>query len=194
MKRSSTLRSLSALAVVGALTLSACSDDGNDDATPVATDPAPAETDPADPEAPASDPDIVEIAATTEGFSTLVAAVTAAGLVETLQGEGPFTVFAPTDEAFAALPDGLLDSLLEPENSELLTRILTYHVVAGDVRSGDIEPGTVATVEGSEVTLDTADGVTVDGANVIQADIVASNGVIHVIDAVILPADIAESL
>ena len=191
MKRSTTLRSLSALAVVGALTLSACGDDANDDAAPVATDPVPAE---ADPEAPISDPDIVEIASTTEGFSTLVAALSAAGLVETLQGEGPFTVFAPTDEAFAALPDGLLDSLLEPENSELLTRILTYHVVAGDVRSGDIEPGPVATVEGSEVTLDTADGVTVDDANVIQADIVASNGVIHVIDAVILPADIAESL
>ena len=191
MKRSTTLRSLSALAVVGALTLSACGDDANDDAAPVATDPVPAE---ADPEAPISDPDIVEIASTTEGFSTLVAALSAAGLVETLQGEGPFTVFAPTDEAFAALPDGLLDSLLEPENSELLTRILTYHVVAGDVRSGDIEPGAVATVEGSDVTLDTADGVTVDGANVIQADIVASNGVIHVIDAVILPADIAESL
>ena len=191
MKRSTTLRSLSALAVVGALTLSACGDDANDDATPVATDPVPAE---ADPEAPMEDPDIVEIASTTEGFSTLVAALSAAGLVETLQGEGPFTVFAPTDEAFAALPDGLLDSLLEPENSELLTRILTYHVVAGDVRSGDIEPGPVATVEGSEVTLDTADGVTVDDANVIQADIVASNGVIHVIDAVILPADIAESL
>jgi uncharacterized surface protein with fasciclin (FAS1) repeats len=191
MKRSTTLRSLSALAVVGALTLSACGDDANDDAAPVATDPVPAE---ADPEAPMSDPDIVEIAATTEGFSTLVAALSAADLVETLQGEGPFTVFAPTDEAFAALPDGLLDSLLEPENSELLTRILTYHVVAGDVRSGDIEPGAVTTVEGSDVTLDTADGVTVDGANVIQADIVASNGVIHVIDAVILPADIAESL
>ena len=191
MKRSTTLRSLSALAVVGALTLSACGDDANDDATPVATDPVPAE---ADPEAPMEDPDIVEIASTTEGFSTLVAALSAAGLVETLQGEGPFTVFAPTDEAFAALPDGLLDSLLEPENSELLTRILTYHVVAGDVRSGDIEPGAVATVEGSDVTLDTADGVTVDDANVIQADIVASNGVIHVIDAVILPADIAESL
>ncbi|TVR26004.1 MAG: fasciclin domain-containing protein [Ilumatobacter sp.] len=191
MKRSTTLRSLSALAVVGALTLSACGDDANDDAAPVATDPVPAE---ADPEAPISDPDIVEIAATTEGFSTLVVALSAADLVETLQGEGPFTVFAPTDEAFAALPDGLLDSLLEPENSELLTRILTYHVVAGDVRSGDIEPGAVATVEGSDVTLDTADGVTVDGANVIQADIVASNGVIHVIDAVILPADIAESL
>jgi uncharacterized surface protein with fasciclin (FAS1) repeats len=193
MKRSNTFRSLSALAVVGALTLSACGDDGNDDATPV-TEPAPAATDPADPEAPMADPDIVEIASTTEGFSTLVAALAAADLVGTLQGEGPFTVFAPTDDAFAALPDGLLESLLEPENSELLTRILTYHVVAGDVRSTDIEPGTVATVEGSEVTLDTENGVTVDGANVVQADIVASNGVIHVIDAVILPADIAETL
>jgi uncharacterized surface protein with fasciclin (FAS1) repeats len=193
MKRPNSFRSLSALAVVGALTLSACGDDGNDDATPV-TEPAPAVTDPADPEVPTADPDIVEIASTTEGFTTLVAALGAADLVETLQGDGPFTVFAPTDEAFAALPDGLLESLLEPENSELLTRILTYHVVAGDVRSTDIEPGTVETVEGSEVTLDTENGVTVDGANVVQADIVASNGVIHVIDAVILPADIAETL
>jgi uncharacterized surface protein with fasciclin (FAS1) repeats len=193
MKRPNSFRSLSALAVVGALTLSACGDDGNDDATPV-TEPAPAVTDPADPEVPTADPDIVEIASTTEGFTTLVAALGAADLVETLQGDGPFTVFAPTDEAFAALPDGLLESLLEPENSELLTRILTYHVVAGDVRSTDIEAGTVETVEGSEVTLDTENGVTVDGANVVQADIVASNGVIHVIDAVVLPADIAETL
>lgn len=138
--------------------------------------------------------DIVEIASTTEGFGTLVTAVSAAGLVETLQGDGPFTVFAPTDEAFGALPDGLLESLLEPENSELLTRILTYHVVAGDVRSGDISPGAVETVEGNTVELATDDGVTVNDANVVQADVVASNGVIHVIDAVILPPDIAAQL
>lgn len=179
-------RTLSAVAVVSALALAACSDDGNDAATTT----APA-TEMPDGETQA---DIVTIASTTEGFTTLVAAVQAAGLVETLQGEGPFTVFAPTDEAFAALPDGVLDSLLLPENLETLTRILTYHVVAGEVMSSDITPGEVPTVEGSNVALDTADGVTVNGANVTVADVDASNGVIHVIDAVILPEDIAASL
>jgi uncharacterized surface protein with fasciclin (FAS1) repeats len=192
MKR---FRYVSALAVVGALALAACGDDSNNDATAPETAP-PTETDASGDdmtgdEAPG---DIVTVASTTEGFSTLVAAVQAAGLVETLQGDGPFTVFAPTDEAFAALPEGLLDSLLLPENQETLQRILTYHVIAGEVRSGDITPGEVETVEGSSVTLDTADGVTVDGANVVAADVEASNGVIHVIDAVILPADIAATL
>jgi len=134
--------------------------------------------------------DIVSIASTTDGFSTLVAAVTAAGLVETLQGEGPFTVFAPTDEAFAALPAGVLDALLLPENKDVLTKILTYHVVPGAVMAADVTDGDVATVEGQTVALSTADGVTVNGAKVVQADIVASNGVIHVIDAVILPPDV----
>ncbi|MDA0298697.1 MAG: fasciclin domain-containing protein, partial [Actinobacteria bacterium] len=128
--------------------------------------------------------DIVAVASATEGFSTLVAALTAAGLVETLQGAGPFTVFAPTDEAFAALPAGLLDKLLLPENIAVLTSILTYHVVSGMVMSADIMAGDVATVEGSNVTLDTAYGVKVNGANVTAADVAASNGVIHVIDAV----------
>lgn len=134
--------------------------------------------------------DIVTIASTTDGFSTLVAAVTAAGLVETLQGEGPFTVFAPTDEAFAALPAGVLDALLLPENKDVLTKILTYHVVPGAVMAADVTDGDVATVEGQTVALSTADGVSVNGAKVVQADIVASNGVIHVIDAVILPPDV----
>lgn len=130
--------------------------------------------------------DIIDIAAGNEAFSTLVAAVTAAGLVETLQGEGPFTVFAPTDEAFAALPEGTVEALLE--DIPALTAILTYHVVPGAVMSGDLEDGMMAeTVNGASVTIGVGDTVTVDGATVVQADIEASNGVIHVIDAVILP-------
>jgi uncharacterized surface protein with fasciclin (FAS1) repeats len=132
--------------------------------------------------------DIVDIAAGNDSFSTLVAAVQAADLVETLKGEGPFTVFAPTDDAFAALPEGTVEDLLKPENKDKLTAILTYHVVPGKVMSGDLSDGmTAATVEGGEVTIGTEGGVTVDGANVVQADIEASNGVIHVIDGVIMP-------
>ena len=131
--------------------------------------------------------DIVAVASATEGFSTLVAALTAGGLVETLQGEGPFTVFAPTDEAFAALPEGLLEKLLLPENKDVLVAILTYHVVAGKVMAADIVAGDVPTVEGSNVTLDTMSGVKVNAATVTTADVAASNGVIHVIDAVIVP-------
>jgi uncharacterized surface protein with fasciclin (FAS1) repeats len=123
-------------------------------------------------------------------FGTLVAAVQAAGLVDTLKGEGPFTVFAPTDAAFAALPAGTVEELLKPENKDKLTAILTYHVVAGKVMSGDLSDGmTAATVNGANITIGTTGGVTVNGANVTQADIEASNGVIHVIDAVILPPE-----
>lgn len=131
--------------------------------------------------------DIVTIASETEGFSTLVAALTAASLVETLQGEGPFTVFAPTDDAFAALPEGLLEKLLLPENVDVLTSILTYHVVSGKVMSTDVMAGDVPSVEGSSITLGTTDGVQVNDATVVSADIEASNGVIHVIDKVIVP-------
>ena len=131
--------------------------------------------------------DIVAIASETEGFSTLVAALTAASLVETLQGEGPFTVFAPTDDAFAALPAGLLEKLLLPENVAVLTSILTYHVVSGKVMSTDVMAGDVPSVEGSSITLGTTDGVQVNDATVVSADIEASNGVIHVIDKVIVP-------
>lgn len=130
--------------------------------------------------------DIVDIAAGNEAFSTLVAAVTAAGLVDTLKGEGPFTVFAPTDEAFAALPEGTVEALLE--DIPTLTAILTYHVVPGAVMSTDLSDGMMAeTVNGQSITIGVGDTVTVDGATVIQADIEASNGVIHVIDQVILP-------
>ena len=133
---------------------------------------------------------IVDVASGAGNFSTLVAAVTAADLAETLSGEGPFTVFAPTDDAFAALPAGVLDALLLPENKALLARILTYHVVSGTVMAADVTAGDVATVEGQTVKLGTEGGVTVNGATVISADVAASNGVIHAIDQVILPPDV----
>lgn len=134
--------------------------------------------------------DIVELAVQTEALSTLVTAVQAADLVETLQSEGPFTVFAPTNDAFAALPDGTLESLLEESNKGQLVDILTYHVVPGKVMSSDLSDGmTATTVQGQEITIGVGDGVTVDGANVVQADVEASNGVVHVIDAVILPKE-----
>ena len=132
--------------------------------------------------------DIVETAIGAGSFTTLVAAVQAAGLVDTLKGEGPFTVFAPTDEAFAALPEGTVQTLLLPENKDKLISILTYHVVSGKVMSGDLSNNMMATtVQGGQVQIMTTAGVTVNGANVVTADIETSNGVIHVIDAVILP-------
>ena len=133
--------------------------------------------------------DIVDTAASTEGFSTLVAAVQAAGLVDVLKGEGPFTVFAPTDAAFAALPAGTVESLLLPENKEQLISILTYHVVPGKVMSTDlVDDMMVATVQGSDIMIDLDNGVMINDASVAAADIETSNGVIHVIDKVILPA------
>ena len=132
---------------------------------------------------------VVEIAAGNKDFSTLVAAVKAANLAETLAGKGPFTVFAPTNEAFAKLPKGTVEELLKPENKEKLTSILTYHVVGAKVMAADVKPGKVKTVNGKEIDVKVADGtVTVDGAKVIKTDIVGTNGVIHVIDTVILPA------
>lgn len=164
---------LVAAALIAALTLSACSSDSE-----TAMETMPEET---------TVGTIVDVASGAGNFSTLVAAVTAADLVETLSGEGPFTVFAPTDEAFAALPAGVLDALLLPENKALLAQILTYHVVSGKVMSADITDGDVTTVEGSPVMLVTTSGVKVNDANVVTADVMASNGVIHAIDAVILP-------
>jgi len=132
--------------------------------------------------------DIVDTAVNAGSFTTLVAAVQAAGLVDTLKGEGPFTVFAPTDEAFAALPEGTVEMLLMPENKAKLTAILTYHVVSGKVMSTGLSNGMMApTVQGGDITIMTEGGVTVNGANVVAADIKASNGVIHVINAVLLP-------
>lgn len=133
---------------------------------------------------------IVETAVANGSFNTLVAAVTAADLVATLSSEGPFTVFAPTDEAFAALPAGTVESLVLPENKEKLSGILTYHVVAGKVMSGDLSDGmTAKTVNGGEITIKIADGkVTINEAEVVIADVETSNGVIHVISNVLLPA------
>ena len=133
--------------------------------------------------------DIVDTASAAGDFTTLLAAAEAAGLVDTLKGEGPLTVFAPTDTAFAALPEGTVESLLLPENQDQLIAILTYHVVPGAVMSTDLSDDMQATtVQGGAITIDLDDGVMVNDANVVAADIEATNGVIHVIDSVILPA------
>jgi uncharacterized surface protein with fasciclin (FAS1) repeats len=135
--------------------------------------------------------DIVDTAVAAGSFKTLAKALQAAGLIETLKGPGPFTVFAPTDEAFAKLPAGTLETLLKPENRQQLTRILTYHVVPGKVKASDIvNLQSAKTVSGDTIAIATREGgVTVDNARVVRTDIEASNGVIHVIDAVILPKD-----
>jgi uncharacterized surface protein with fasciclin (FAS1) repeats len=129
--------------------------------------------------------DIVDTAVKAGNFKTLVAAVQAAGLVDTLKGKGPFTVFAPTDEAFAKIPKETLDGLLKDKAA--LSKILTYHVVAGKVMAKDVKAGGVKTVQGQDITLATTGGVTVNGAKVVAADVAASNGVIHAIDTVIMP-------
>ncbi|MCU0262054.1 MAG: fasciclin domain-containing protein [Candidatus Nanopelagicales bacterium] len=171
--------------IAALLFLSGCSSD-SDEATAPATSAAPAASDMAS--EPATEPGtIVEVASANEDFSTLVAAVTAADLVETLSSDGPFTVFAPTDEAFAALPEGVLDALLLPENKAALTSILTYHVVSGEVMAADVTAGDVPTVEGSTIAITTDGGVKVNESNVVATDVDASNGVIHVIDAVMVP-------
>ena len=169
---------LVALALVASIAFTACGSDSESTEETV-TEETVVETEMAT--------DIVALAVATEGFSTLVAALTAAGLVETLQGEGPFTVFAPNDAAFAALPEGLLEKLLLPENVAVLTSILTYHVVGAKVLSTDVVAGDAASVEGSNLALTTDMGVKVNDATVIQADVTASNGVIHVIDKVLVP-------
>ena len=135
--------------------------------------------------------DIVDTAVDAGTFTTLAAALTAADLVGALKGDGPFTVFAPTDDAFAKLPEGTVETLLKPENKDQLVGILTYHVVSGKVPSTDLIGKTldVATLQGANVSIDATDGVSVNGANVTAADIMASNGVIHVIDTVILPPE-----
>lgn len=137
-----------------------------------------------------SEKSIVETAITTEGFTTLVAAVKAAGLVDALSGEGPFTVFAPTDEAFAAIPEAKLKALLA--DTEALTKVLTYHVIAGNVKAADVvKLDKAETLNGASVTIKTADDkVMIDGAKVVAADIACSNGTIHVIDKVILPENL----
>jgi len=132
--------------------------------------------------------DIVDVAVKADSFKTLVAAVKAAGLVDVLKGEGPFTVFAPTDEAFKKLPEGTVESLLKPENKDMLVSILKYHVIPAKVMAKDVKSGKVKTVLGKEVSIAASEwGVKVDNAKVIKTDVTASNGVIHVIDQVILP-------
>lgn len=135
--------------------------------------------------------DIVDTAVAAGSFTTLVAAVGAAGLADTLKGEGPFTVFAPTDTAFAALPAGTVDDLVKPENKDKLTAILLLHVLPGAVRADDVTGKVLdpATVGGATVHVDGTDGVTVNGARVVTADITCTNGVIHAIDTVLLPTD-----
>ena len=186
------MRKTLAVALAATAFLVACGSDDDDTATTEApaTSEAPSTEAPMGSEAPAAE-DIVAIASANEDFSTLVAAVSAAGLVETLQGEGPFTVFAPTNAAFDALPAGLLDKLLMLENKDVLVKILTYHVVSGAIMAADVTAGDVASVEGGMIAVTTNDGgVQVNGASVVSPDILASNGVIHVIDAVILPPDV----
>jgi len=136
-----------------------------------------------------SEPDIVDTAVAAGSFETLVAAVTAADLVDTLKSPGPFTVFAPTDAAFAKLPAGTVENLLLPENKDQLVAVLTYHVVAGEVPASQLvgTRGRLTTVEGSPVHFDGRDGVRINDANVVTADLQTSNGIIHVIDTVLLP-------
>lgn len=189
------LRSV-AIGIVASLALVAC---GSDKKVDTVSTPAPADTSvvaPVDSAVEGTETtmaaaagDIVAVAAGNPDFSTLVAAVKAAGLVETLQGAGPFTVFAPNNAAFAALPAGLVDKLLLPENKATLVKILTYHVVAGKVMAADVAAGDVPSVEGSNITVTVDAGtVTLNGSSkVIATDVAASNGVIHVIDVVILP-------
>jgi len=137
--------------------------------------------------APAVTLDIVDTAVGAGQFKTLAAALTAADLVTTLKGSGPFTVFAPTDAAFNKLPKGTLEKLLKPENKATLVKILTYHVVSGQVMAKDVKAGAVKSVEGSDLNITTTGGVKINGALVTKTDINAKNGVIHIIDSVILP-------
>lgn len=174
------------LAAAAALTLAACG--GSDSSSESTTSPTTTASASAMETTEASTTDVVGVIADgANDTTTLATAVEAAGLVETLQGDGPFTVFAPNDAAFEALPDGVLDKLIQPANSAALTQVLTYHVVPGKVMAADVTDGAVATVEGQDITLSTADGVTVNGAKVTEADLDASNGVVHVIDTVLLP-------
>jgi len=186
-----TTRRFAAGLAVSALAFTACASDSND------AEPAPVEetSDPVEEEAAESAGTIVDVAVGAGTFNTLVAAVTAADLAETLSSEGPFTVFAPTDDAFAALPAGLVDALLLPENKDALVAVLTYHVLAAEVPSSDVAPGDVATVQGENITI-AADGdtLTVNDATITAVDVEADNGVIHVIDSVLVPPSIDPSV
>ena len=175
-----------AFAVAGSFLMSGCADTPVPEPAP----PTPPSTGEVEPQQSGEETaDIVDTAAGADDFKTLVAAVTAAGLVETLKGDGPFTVFAPTDAAFAKLPEGTIEELLKPENKDKLTSILTYHVVPGKVLAADVvKLDSAKTVQGAEVAIAVeGQAVKVAGANVTATDIECTNGVIHVIDAVILP-------
>jgi uncharacterized surface protein with fasciclin (FAS1) repeats len=175
-------KTIIAIAAASVLLLSACgADDSTTDTTVAAGD---------DTEMSTEVGNIVAVAQGNEDFSTLVAAITAAGLGDALSGAGPFTVFAPTNAAFEALPAGLLEKLLLPENKEALTKILTYHVVSAKVMAADVTAGDVTTLEGSAFAVTTEGGVKVNASNVTATDVPASNGVIHVIDAVLVPASV----
>ena len=176
---------VAAFAACSVLFLAACgSDDSTSDTTVAAETTAAPET------TMAVTDNIVEVAQANADFTTLVAAVVAADLATTLSGAGPFTVFAPTDAAFEALPAGILEKLLLPKNKAVLAKILTYHVVAGKVLSTDLTETEVGTVEGSTVAITLTDGAKVNDATVTTADVMASNGVIHVIDKVLIPASV----
>jgi transforming growth factor-beta-induced protein len=180
-----------ALVVLSSTASVACDDDESTTSTPT---PAPSGTGTGSGTsggAPAAEKDIIATAEGAGQFGTLVAAVRAADLEATLKGAGPFTVFAPTDDAFKALPPGTVEDLLKPENKAKLTAILTYHVVAGSVPSSEaVKLSTAKTVNGKDLTLSTANGgLEVNGAKVVTADVKASNGIIHIIDKVIIPAE-----
>lgn len=181
---------------LGTLVVSACTQLGSENTSTAPAGESPAATNKSTGEAPASTPgnqNLAQMMATNDSFKTLSQALQAAGLTETLVKDGPYTVFAPTDKAFAALPQGTLENLLKPENKEELTQILSYHMVPGQVTSSQLTPGQVKTVEGSPVTIrvDNANRqVTVNDAKVIQVDIPASNGVIYAIDKVNLPPQV----
>lgn len=178
------LKAATAAGVSALLILAGCSSTGGD----ASTTPSDSASAPAAMQEPGT---IVDVASANSEFSTLVAAVGAAGLAETLSGPGPYTVFAPTNSAFEALPEGLVETLLKPENKAALTSILTYHVVPGEVTSDQVKPGDVETVEGSNLTISTeGGGVSVNDAKVTAADVDAANGVIHVIDKVLVPESV----
>jgi uncharacterized surface protein with fasciclin (FAS1) repeats len=181
--RTSSLRRL-AVALSAAMILTACSSDTPDPEAMGDPAPAPVET------PLAGNGTIIEVAAAAGDFSTLIVALEAAGLTGTLSGDGPFTVFAPTDAAFAALPPRVLETLLLPGNTRFLKSILTYHVVPGSTLAADVAIGPVITVQGETITLANEGGVTVNGAAVVTFDWVVTNGVIHVIDAVLLPPSV----
>lgn len=185
-------KKIAAIAAASLMVLSACGSDDNSSDTTDSTD---VSTPAAEVEYTAKDPAdagtiFVEVASSNEQFGTLFTAIAVAGLGDTLNGEGPFTLFAPTKAAFDALPEGLLTKLLLPANKAVLAEILSYHVVAGKVMAADVAAGDVATVQGENITIDTTDGVKINTATVTQTDFPATNGVIHMINEVLVPPSI----